>query len=116
MKTKRASKGCVATVAYYGPNDQLATKAVVAIFSGIEGRLERLEKWHSTASDVREDARITQEIVKFVQSHHVRHVTPVDGIIGCPHEEGIDYPLGQYCPLCSFWKGRNRFTGQTKSP
>jgi hypothetical protein len=34
-----------------------------------------------------------------------------DRIIGCPHEEGIDYPLGSTCPLCPFWKDKDRWTG-----
>jgi len=34
----------------------------------------------------------------------------VDRIIGCPHEEGIDYPLGRTCPRCPFWAGIDRFT------
>jgi hypothetical protein len=36
-----------------------------------------------------------------------------DGVIGCPHQEGIDYE-GEWCPdpRCAFWKGRDRFTGE----
>jgi hypothetical protein len=33
-----------------------------------------------------------------------------DGIIGCPHEEGTDYPEGASCPQCPYWAGRDRFT------
>ena len=33
-----------------------------------------------------------------------------DRIIGCPHEEGIDYPMGRTCPRCPFWAGIDRFT------
>jgi len=35
-----------------------------------------------------------------------------DGIIGCPHQEGIDYPDGEVCQECTFWKGRDRWTGE----
>ncbi|MGH9387747.1 MAG: DUF1186 domain-containing protein [Vicinamibacterales bacterium] len=31
-------------------------------------------------------------------------------IIGCPHEEGIDYPMGRSCPRCPFWADIDRFT------
>jgi hypothetical protein len=31
-----------------------------------------------------------------------------DRIIGCPHQEGIDYQ-GQWCPVCEFC---DRFTGE----
>lgn len=33
-----------------------------------------------------------------------------DRIIGCPHEEGLDYPMGRACPQCSFWAVIDRFT------
>jgi hypothetical protein len=102
----------MATVAFYGPDDKLATKVVVAVFSRAGGKVERMEKWYSRVSDVREDELIRQEIVAFVKNHHVAHAITTEGIIGCPHEEGIDYPVGEFCPLCLFWKGRNRFTGQ----
>jgi hypothetical protein len=39
-------------------------------------------------------------------------VTMTDRIIGCPHEEGIDYPEGECYPLCPFWAGRDRWTGE----
>ena len=34
-----------------------------------------------------------------------------DRIIGCPHEEGIDYE-GPTCPMCPHWAGRDRWTGE----
>jgi hypothetical protein len=34
-----------------------------------------------------------------------------EAIIGCPHEEGTDYPEGEACPQCPFWQGRDRFKG-----
>ncbi len=42
--------------------------------------------------------------------HQVRSVAMADGIIGCPHQEGVDYE-GEWCPVCEFWRGRDRFTG-----
>jgi hypothetical protein len=38
-------------------------------------------------------------------------VVMTGGIIGCPHQEGIDYE-GEWCPVCEFWHGRDRFTGK----
>ena len=26
--------------------------------------------------------------------------------MGCPHEEGEDFPEGEDCPFCPFWKGK----------
>ncbi|MFL5236975.1 MAG: hypothetical protein ACJ8EL_05125 [Rhizomicrobium sp.] len=39
-------------------------------------------------------------------------VAMTEGIVGCPHEEGIDYPLGEACPDCPYWAERDRWTGQ----
>ena len=40
-----------------------------------------------------------------------KSVVMTDRIIGCPHEEGIDYE-GVTCPACPFWAGRDRWTGE----
>jgi hypothetical protein len=45
----------------------------------------------------------------------VKSVVMPDRIIGCPHEEGIDYPEGESCPQCPFWEGRDRWTGEPVS-
>jgi hypothetical protein len=39
----------------------------------------------------------------------VKTVVIADAIMGCPHEEGIDYPDGDSCPKCPYWAGRDRF-------
>jgi hypothetical protein len=46
--------------------------------------------------------------------HGVLSVAMTDRIIGCPHQEGIDYQ-GPWCPVCEFWKGRDRFTGERRA-
>jgi len=85
---KKARKGMrgwpVATIAFYGPNLSQATKVAVGIAS---------------------------EILEFIEKHGARSVVMTGGIIGCPHQEGIDYE-GEWCPVCEFWHGRDRFTGQ----
>lgn len=62
------------------------------------------------------DARISEEIFcelsAFIDKNEVMTVSMIDKIIGCPHEEGIDYPDGKSCPTCSYWKGRDRFTDE----
>ena len=32
----------------------------------------------------------------------------MEEIFGCPHEEGIDYPVGEECPECPYWANRPR--------
>ncbi len=103
----------IATIAFYGPDDKRASKVVLGIVC-FEGGEPELEKWIADAGDVRKDAALLQRILNRMREHGVRSVVMPDRIIGCPHEEGIDYPEGQACPRCDFWRGRNRFTGLYK--
>jgi hypothetical protein len=114
--SKKARKGFrgypVATIAFYGPDDQRASKVAVGIVLREGAEPETLEGWHSEDQDVRSDHDISREIQAFLAEHHVLSVVMVDGIIGCPHEEVIDYPEGEPCPQCPFWRNRDRFTGE----
>ncbi len=110
-KAKRGFKGYpVGTIALYGPTASLATKIAVSIILDERNEPERLERWFSQDRDIRYDPIIAKEIEAFLRQHQVRSVAAVDRIIGCPHEEGVDYPDGQSCPQCPFWAGRDRFT------
>src|SRR5215203_4927346 len=70
-----------------------------------------LKRWFADPGDVREDVRVTEEVLAYMESFGVRSVAMVDRIIGCPHEEEIDYH-GSTCPLCPFWAGRDRWSGE----
>ena len=112
-KSKQGFQGFpVATMAYYGPNEERASKVAVAIVQTENAEPEALERWFSEVSDVRTDPVINEAIVHFLQRHAVKSVVMPDRIIGCPHEEGVDYPQGEGCPQCSYWVGRDRFTGK----
>jgi hypothetical protein len=65
----------------------------------------------SETGDVRHDEIIGREMAEFFRSHGVRSIGMTQKIIGCPHEEGIDYPEREECPQCPFWKGRDRWAG-----
>ncbi len=101
----------IGTVAFYGPDDRRASKVVLGIIP-YEGAEPQLHKWTSETADLRRDTRLLQEIANRMREAGVKSVAMLDRIIGCPHEEGVDYPEGQACPHCGFWKGRNRFTGE----
>ena len=103
-----------ATLAFYGPTDQIATKAVVGIVKKEGDDVSDLNKWITVLGDVRRDPIIGQEIEQFLKTHKVKSVITAERIIGCPHEEGKDYPTGTDCPRCPFWAGRDRFTGEMK--
>lgn len=114
--TSQAQKGFrgypIATVAYYGPDDKFASKAVVGIIQNENDKNPLLGKWFSQEKDVRQDRDINEQIADFIKQNGAKSVGLTDRIIGCPHEEGIDYPTGASCPLCPFWAGRNRWTGE----
>lgn len=112
-KAKRGFRGYpAASVAWYGPNTDLATKVVVGIIHGEDGEPEELRKWTGTR-DVRKDPKINAEIDAFVDAQGATSVAMSRTIVGCPHESGADYE-GDYCPApeCSFWVGRERWSGE----
>jgi hypothetical protein len=110
-KAKRGFKGYpVGTIALYGPTAALATKIAVSIIPDERCQPDHLERWFSQDRDIRHDYTIGKEIEAFLRQHQVRSIIAADRIIGCPHEEGVDYPDGQSCPQCPFWAGRDRFT------
>jgi hypothetical protein len=109
---KKARKGLrgwpIATVAFYLSQ---ATKVTVAIVPSENAEVKELRDWKVDRGDIRADRGVAQEIVEFIEQHRVLSVAMTDSIIGCPHQEGIDYE-GEWCPACEFWHGRDRFTGQ----
>ena len=110
---KKARKGLrgwpIATIAFYGPNLSQATKVTVGIVPSENAEVEERD-WKVNRGDIRRDPGIAREILEFIEKHRVLSVAMSDAIIGCPHQEGMDYE-GEWCPVCEFWHGRDRFTG-----
>lgn len=113
--TKRSNRGFrgypLATVAFYGRDDRRASKVAVGILTAEDAEVSELERWFSDDHDVRDDVDIVSAMQRFIDQHAARTVVVADRIIGCPHEEGIDYPEGQKCPDCPFWATRDRWSG-----
>jgi hypothetical protein len=103
----------IATIAYYGPDDETATKVAVGIV-GSKDELIEMKRWLVRSLDVRIDRAINNEIVRFLKAYKVKRVAMAGRIIGCPHEEGIDYPDGSTCPQCPFWTVKDRWTGELR--
>ncbi len=103
----------VATLAYYGPDDQRASKVSVGIILQEGGEPVALERWFNQSNDIRFDTEVIEEIARFLKQHAAKSVVAFDRIIGCPHEEETDYPTGEKCPHCPFWAAKDRFTGET---
>jgi hypothetical protein len=93
----------IATVAHYGPDDRTTTKIAVGIVNQL-GNVLALERW--VGPDVATNREIAAQIQAFIAQHGARNVIITDGVIGCPHEEGLDFPEGEDCPFCPFWQGK----------
>jgi hypothetical protein len=112
-QAERGDRGYpVATVACYGPDASRASKVAVGIVRAQGENVSALERWFSETEDVRHDKAIAEEILKFLEKHGVKSVAMAPNIIGCPHEEGPDYPEGEVCPMCPYWATRDRWSGE----
>src|SRR5262249_11591041 len=100
----------IGTVALYGPDDRTTTKiaAGVILHDGAEPIIQR---W--VATDVTTNPRVPPEMKGFFVEHGVKSVAMCEGSMGCPHEEGEDFPQGEDCPFCPFWRGKQG--SQTRS-
>jgi len=100
-----------ATISAYGSDNRRATKLVVGILRRAgQKHPNQLRSWSTDAGDVRNDPSIAAEVADWLHTHGIKETRNCDRIIGCPHEEGIDYPMGRTCPRCPFWAGIDRFT------
>jgi hypothetical protein len=107
---KRRDKGYpVATIIFYGPDDKKASKVVLGIIAS-EGAAPQLQKWfrRSPNADLRYDIDLQNTWLEIIRREGVHRVAMIEEINGCPHEEGVDYPVGEVCPKCLFWADRQR--------
>ena len=101
----------LATISAYGPDNRRATKLVVGILRRAGQKdANPIRTWSTDTGDVRHDPVIAAELVDWLRSQRIKDTLRYDRIIGCPHEEGIDYPMGRTCPQCPFWASIDRFT------
>lgn len=103
-KANRHGKFPIGTVAYYGPDDKVTTKIVACVVRNDLDHNPILQRWVGTG--VATDPKIADEVKRLFARHGVKSVVFTGGIIGCPHEEGADFPVGQDCPFCPFWAGK----------
>ena len=101
----------IGTIAFYGPDDERASKVAVGIVMADDEDAAFMERWTTDTTDARTDAVMADEMVVFLRGHNARSIILTDRIIGCPHEEEIDYPVGEVCPRCPFWADRDRWEG-----
>ena len=113
MRTSQRSRAKypLATISAYGPDNKRATKLVVGILRRAGQKSPNpMRSWSTDATDVRNDPVVAAELADWLHSQGIQDTVSYDRIIGCPHEEGIDYPMGRTCPQCLFWADIDRFT------
>lgn len=64
---------------------------------------------------MRSNPQILKSVVQLLEANGVKSVVMPDRLLGCPHEEGTDYPDGEQCPRCPYWRDRDRFAGLLRS-
>ena len=87
----------IGTIALYGPDDSTTTKIVAAVIRR-ENSEPILERWVGTS--IGNSPKVQRQIREFFDRHHVKSAVATDGNLGCPHEEGLDFPTGEDCPFC----------------
>ena len=83
----------------------------------------RLDKWRRNthmkrwvSSDVATSPKVQRELKNFFMKHGVKQVVMSEGNMGCPHEEGLDFPSGEECPFCEFWRGKQGIVLKNEPP
>ena len=106
----KANKGfrgyALATIIFYGPDNRIATKVACGIIVQEDSEPELMRKWLSE-KDIRKSEKTLMEVLRFIEDNSTKTVAMADEIFGCAHEEGIDYPEGESCPECPFWRNRD---------
>jgi hypothetical protein len=102
-KPKKRPEYPIGTVALYGPDDTTTTKIAAGVITSPTAE-PIVRRW--VATDVTTSPKVQREMKEFFAGHGVRSVAVSEGNMGCPHEEGEDFPEGTDCPFCPFWAGK----------
>lgn len=99
----RRAAGAVATLVLYGPDDRSFTKVVLSYVPEDESERGLQEKW--LLAHPGSDEWIAKASSRIAAWDVVAVIMP-EGVYGCPHEEGVNFPIGEDCPECPFWAGK----------
>ncbi len=111
-KAARGVRGYpVGMIAFYGPDDRRATEAAVGIVPAPDTDVADLRRRFGETGDLKSYGTVLAEIAEFLREQEGHPVAMTDGIIGCPHEDGVDSPDDGVCPDRPYWVGRNHWTG-----
>jgi hypothetical protein len=107
MKKTGAERYPAGTLALYGPNDKITTK-IVAGYLAKEDAEPIIERF--VGAHIKDDPKVVEKIKAFFAEHKVSQIVISDGNMGCPHEQPDDFPIGEDCPFCPWWAGKQGLT------
>ncbi|MEX0713393.1 MAG: SEC-C domain-containing protein [Pirellulales bacterium] len=87
----------------YGPDDKRTTQIVAGVILSADA--DPVLEWF-VGTNVEQDPKVARKIAAFFESYGVTKIARPNRNLGCPHEEGPDYPEGEDCPFCPFWRGK----------
>jgi hypothetical protein len=93
----------IGTLAYYGPDNQTCTRIIASVINAPNAK-PQFREWQDI--DVCENPQVASEIGDYFRLAGVKDVIMTEGVVGCPHDEGVDYSLGESCPECPFWQNQ----------
>ncbi len=93
----------IGAITMYGPDKNYTTMIVAAVIPQTGGA-PLYRRW--VGNQVAIDERVKRAMTEFFRDHGVRSVIHVRENVGCPHYEGLDYPVGDECPFCPYWQGK----------
>jgi hypothetical protein len=82
-----------AIIAFYGPDASRATKVAVGIVMRDEEEPQQMRDWSTASGDVGNNAAVAAEMLGFIEQHGGLSIIMSDGILGYPHQIGIDYSM-----------------------
>ncbi len=107
QRTRKGFQGYpLGIIAFYGPTDEIASKAVIGIVKEAGASVQDIKEWVYDQGDLRDDVESIKKLFRYIEAHNVLSLALTPGIYDCPHKPGIDYPENESsCPLCPFWSG-----------
>jgi hypothetical protein len=90
----------VGVLAFYGPSPEKCTKAVATVVDLKKALIVAV----FDGPDVQRNQALLNKVFAFFKEHDVAQAVVFEELLGCEHEEGVDFEEGETCPLCPDWK------------
>ena len=94
----------VGSITMYGPDRTKSFLIIASVFHDENTSEPTTKRW--IGSSVRSDENVIRQMTEFFLMHAVKSVICFRENVGCIHQEGLDYPSGQTCPFCPYWRDK----------